>query len=122
MAVSAGGDVYVCTSVEGTGRGQVLKLSAGATTVIKLPITDLLDPRRVAVDAAGSVFIADSGVKGIVELPAGSSNPVKVPIPALTSSVAIDSGGTLYFTTVPSRDKSGRIVEPGRVLKIAPDK
>jgi hypothetical protein len=36
--------------------------------------------------------------------------------------VAIDSGGNLYFTTLPSRDKAGRIVEPGRVLKVAPDK
>ncbi|MDT5219798.1 MAG: serine/threonine protein kinase, bacterial [Mycobacterium sp.] len=122
LAVNRAGDVYVCAAVENTGRGQVLRLPAGATAAAPLPISDLVEPRRMAFDAAGSVFISDFAANGIVELPAGSTKPVKVPISAHTSSVAIDSGGNLYFTTLPSRDKAGRIVEPGRVLKVAPDK
>jgi serine/threonine-protein kinase len=122
IAVNRAGDVYVCAAVENTGRGQVLRLPAGATAAAPLPISDLVEPRRMAFDAAGSVFISDFAANGIVELPAGSTKPVKVPISVHTSSVAIDSGGNLYFTTLPSRDKAGRIVEPGRVLKIAPDK
>ena len=47
---------------------------------------------------------------------------MKVPISKRTSTVAVNSDGAIYFTTLPSKDKSGHLVEPGRVLKITPDK
>jgi DNA-binding beta-propeller fold protein YncE len=46
-------------------------LQAGSSTPTKLPFTGLFVPKGVAVDAAGNVYVVDSGNRRVVKLPAG---------------------------------------------------
>jgi len=50
-------------------RNRVLKLAAGASGPTVLPFSGLNHPAGVAVDAAGSVYVADSGNRRVVKLP-----------------------------------------------------
>jgi hypothetical protein len=63
-----------------------------------LPFTGLKDPSEVAVDAAGDVYVADSGNNRVVELPAGSSTQQVLPFSGLDdpTGVAVDAAGDVY--------------------------
>ncbi|PJE06479.1 serine/threonine-protein kinase [Mycobacterium sp.] len=54
----------------------------------------------VTVDAAGNVFVVDTGTKKVFKLAANSNAPTEIPIRGLTKpkSVAVDSAGNLYLT------------------------
>ncbi|AYE95644.1 serine/threonine protein kinase [Mycobacterium paragordonae] len=54
----------------------------------------------VTVDAAGNVFVVDTGNKKVFKLAANTNAPTEIPIRGLTKpkSVAVDSAGTLYIT------------------------
>ncbi|OBJ90606.1 hypothetical protein [Mycobacterium asiaticum] len=121
IAVDKSGNVYICAGNKGTGRGHVLKLAAGATASTKLPIPDLIEPRHVAFDSAGNIFIADGFGRGFYEWPADGGNVVKVPLAANSYDVAFDSANALYVLTSAVSDRSNKLVQPGRVLKIPPD-
>lgn len=58
------------------------------------------DLSGVTVDAAGDIFVVDSGNKKVFKLAANSNAPTEVPIRGLTKpkSVAVDSAGSLYVT------------------------
>jgi serine/threonine protein kinase, bacterial len=122
IAVDKAGNVYVSASIKGTGHGHVLKLPVGATTPTALPIPGLIEPRHMAFDSAGDIFVTDGFSKAFYELPNAGGPAVKVPVPASTHGVAVDSQDTLYVLTNAITDKKDQIVRPGQVLKIAPDK
>ena len=57
---TAAGNVYVAD----TGNNRVLKLAAGSSTQTVLPFTGLNGPYGVAVDTAGTVYVADTTTIG----------------------------------------------------------
>jgi sugar lactone lactonase YvrE len=85
-----------------------------------LPFTGLADPRGVAVDGAGDVYVADSGTNRVLEMAAGSNAQTVLPFTGLKLStgvvnysiaaLAVDGAGNLYVAD------SGN----NRVLKLAP--
>ncbi|OBK23960.1 hypothetical protein [Mycobacterium asiaticum] len=121
MAVDKAGNIYICAGVKGTGHGRILKLAAGATAATALPIPDLIEPRHVAFDSAGNIFIADGFGRGFFEWPVDGGSVVKVPLVANSYDVAFDSTNNLYVLTSAVSDRSDKLVQPGRVLKIPPD-
>ena len=116
VAVDAAGNVYVAE----TRTNQVFKLAAGSTTPTVLPFTglDLFDDgvidastAGVAVDAAGNVYVSDSGHERVVKLAAGSSTQTVLPFRGLRSphGVAVDSAGAVYVVNY----------SDGQVMKLA---
>ena len=91
VSVDPGGDVFVCCS----GAGPV-ELPAGGSQRT-LPLTGLANPRGVAVDDEGDVFVVDNVHLNVVELPAGGSQQT-LPITGLSNpaSVAVDSAGDVF--------------------------
>jgi serine/threonine protein kinase, bacterial len=78
---------------------------------VVLPFTGLDDPRGVAVDRAGNLYVTDANNKRVLKLPAGSSTPTVLPFTGLSrpTGVAVDASGNLYVTDEQT---------PGQVLKL----
>jgi streptogramin lyase len=105
VAVDSAGAVYVVASVPDVGgaRGQVLKLAADASTPTTVPFTLTVSavggPTGVAVDTAGTVYVADGSVR---RLTAGATTPDTLPFtfssPGGAWGVAVDTAGTVYIT------------------------
>lgn len=106
VAVDSAGSVYVTASVKEPGgtRGQVLKLAPGATDPTKLPFTFFVTafggPSGVAVDTAGTVYIADGRV---LRLAVGATAADTLPLTNPTNGggawgVAVDTAGAVYVT------------------------
>ncbi|MGA9493372.1 MAG: NHL repeat-containing protein, partial [Mycobacterium sp.] len=116
VAVDSAGDVYVVDELT----SQVLKLAAGSTDLLVLPVEApspdnptfmTSDPSGVAVDSAGDVYVAESHNNRVLKLAAGSTTPAVLPFTDLNEpkGVAVDSAGDVY---VADRGSS-------RVLKLA---
>jgi serine/threonine-protein kinase len=75
---------------------------------IVLPFKGLNDPRGVAVDSTGTVYVADFYNNRVVKLAAGSSTQIVLPFTdlALPHAVAVDAAGTVYVT-----DSDNRVVK-----------
>jgi serine/threonine protein kinase, bacterial len=79
---------------------RVVKLAAGSSSPTVLPFTGLSYSFGVAVDAAGNVFVADSGAnERLVKLAAGSSTQDVLPFTGLSGpdGVAVDAAGSVYM-------------------------
>ncbi|MGO9508832.1 MAG: serine/threonine-protein kinase PknD [Mycobacterium sp.] len=102
VAVDAARTVYVISNNE------VLKLPAGASSTVELPVS-LNGPHGLAVDSAGNLYIAAGN--SVLKLPAGSSATIELPFTGLSdpSGVAVDGAGAVYVAD------SGN----NRVLKLA---
>jgi serine/threonine-protein kinase len=63
-----------------------------------LPFTGLTEPTAVAVDAAGAVYVADSGNNRVLRLAADASSETVLPFTGLSYpvGVAVDSAGAVY--------------------------
>jgi serine/threonine-protein kinase len=70
--------------------------SAGQAVV--LPFAGLKGPRGVAVNAAGNVYVADTGNDRVLELAASAGSPTELNFAGLgdPSGVAVDGTGTVY--------------------------
>jgi serine/threonine-protein kinase len=79
MGYRRGASVYVAD--EGN-TPRVVKLAAESSTHTELPFTDLFLAEGVAVDSAGSVYVADG--RQVVKLAAGSSTQTVLPFTDLT--------------------------------------
>ena len=80
-----------------------------------LPIDGLSFPQSVAVDSAGTVYVADDHNSRVVKLAAGSSNQTVLPSTGryvYPHDVAVDTTGTVYV-----RAHSGKHVQ---LLKLVP--
>ncbi|OBH51540.1 serine/threonine-protein kinase PknD [Mycobacterium sp. E2479] len=107
VALDSAGGVYVTS--EGM-YGRVVKLSAGSDATTVLPFHGLYQPQGLAVDGAGTVYVADFNNR-VVSLAAGSNDQKVLPFNGLSypEGVAVDSQGAVY---VADRGNS-------RVLKLA---
>jgi sugar lactone lactonase YvrE len=104
VAVDTAGNVYVAD----TGTNRVLKLAAGSNTQTVLPFNGLdfsvegvkfsTGTAGVAVDAAGTVYVADTGNHRVVKLAAGSGTQTVLPFTGLRYpfSVAVDTADNVY--------------------------
>ncbi|WP_019927516.1 NHL repeat-containing protein [Nocardia sp. BMG111209] len=65
-------------------------------TQLLLPFSGLNFPMRVAVDTGGNVYVADAGNNRVLQLPAGSSAQITLPITATPQSIAVDAAGDVF--------------------------
>ncbi len=94
VALDNTGSVYVTS--QGM-YGRVVKLAAGSGTPTVLPFTGLYQPQGLAVDANGTVYVADFNNR-VVKLDPGSSTPAVLPFTGLNfpQGVAVDAAGNVY--------------------------
>jgi serine/threonine protein kinase, bacterial len=78
---------------------------------IDLPFTGVQFPQGVAVDATGSVYVADGKGNRVLKLAAGAATPTELPFTGLNmpGGVAVDTAGSVYVAFSGSN----------RVLKLA---
>jgi sugar lactone lactonase YvrE len=121
ITVDTAGGIYVSDYSLNT----VWKLAAGSSTPTALVFdglkcgardTKIYNPEGVALDSAGTLYVAEAGCQGrVLSLPAGSSAATVLPFTDLKFSgtgaegVAVDGAGNVYVTDVGT----------SRVLKLA---
>jgi len=90
------GNVLVTTLVQGIGQGPAITFGPGVQTTVG---SGLYSPFAVAVDAAGDIFIADTGNNRVVEVPAGGGPQTTVPADGLYDphGVAVDGAGNVFI-------------------------
>jgi serine/threonine-protein kinase len=94
VALDKAGDVYVTS--EGM-YGRVVELPPGSSTPTVLPFSGLYQPQGLAVDSAGTVYVADFNNR-VAKLTAGSTNQTVLPFTGLNypEGVAVDGQGSVY--------------------------
>jgi serine/threonine protein kinase, bacterial len=110
VAVDSQSTVYVTDNNSG-GESRVLSLTAGSAAQ-KVRTTQINDPRDIAVDPAGTIYVSGSGggTSEMWKIPAGSTTPVSLKLPRVTiDDVAVDHQHNLYVSA------------SGRILKVAVD-
>ena len=77
-----------------------LQTTPHAGPQVTLPFTGLNQPEGVAVDAAGNLYVVDSGNNRVVKLAAQSGTQTVLPFTGLTNpnGVAVDAAGNVYVT------------------------
>jgi sugar lactone lactonase YvrE len=105
MTTDASGNLYIADPTN----GQLLKRAPNGTTTT---VGTLGFPQGVAIDGAGNLFVADTGLREVVEIPAGCiavgcQVPVYAPPSANPVAVVVDGLGDL-FIAAPS---AGGVVE-----------
>jgi serine/threonine-protein kinase len=96
-----------------TQRGPSATIPAGPSTTtqqparpygvqVTLPFAGLHNPVGVAVDSAGTVYVADSNNDRVLKLAAGSSDQTVLPFSGLLGpyGLAVDSAGTVYVADI----------------------
>ncbi|KZS57329.1 serine/threonine protein kinase [Mycobacterium kansasii] len=94
VALDNTGSVYVTSQ---SMYGRVVKLASGSSTPTVLPFTGLYQPQGLAVDANGTVYVADFNNR-VVKLAAGSNTQSVLPLTGLTypQGVGVDAAGNVY--------------------------
>ena len=95
IAVARDGTVYA-TDVE---EGEVLKLTPGANAAVALPVTGLLGPTSLAIDADDNLFVLAGG--DVAKIAKGATTFEVVPgAPKLVGGLAADEAGNVYLTDI----------------------
>ena len=104
--LDAKGNVLTTTLLHGTGTGASVLMSPGTESVIG---SGLKTPSQVAVDAAGNVYVADSGLGKVLQYAKGSnasSTPVSIGTGLVApTGVAVDGTGNVFI------GDSGKVIE-----------
>lgn len=79
MTLDGAGNVYVTS--EGM-YGRVVKLAAGSGATTVLPFNGLYQPQGLAVDGAGTVYVADFNNR-VLSMAAGSNSQKELPFSGL---------------------------------------
>jgi len=102
---SSSGSVLATTLLHGIGQGPAIAFDPGVQTTMG---SGLQYPQAVAVDAAGDVFIADTGNSRVVEVPAGGGAQTTVGSElSLPQRVAVDGAGDVFIADT----NNSRVVE-----------
>lgn len=117
LAVDAAGNVYGSNGggVDPNGACcltvHVVKSAAGSDAPTVLPFKGVDGMGGMAVDAAGSVYVADADRDRVLKLPAGADTPTELPFKDVQDigDVAVDSTGAVYVVDA----------DHNRVLKLA---
>ena len=93
------GNLLATRLIYGIGQGPVAAFSPLSTFVEGTGLYTLSGPKGVAVDAAGDIFIADTGNGRVVEAEAGGANGYQTVGTGLVSpkALAIDGAGDLFI-------------------------
>ena len=85
-----------------------------------LPFTGLTYPSSVAADAAGNVYVTDTGNDRVLKLAPGSNEPAVLPFTPLHSpgAVAVDTTGNIYVSDFVT-DTTDHVVPDSQVVKLA---
>ncbi len=94
VTLDSAGNVYVTS--EGM-YGRVVKLTTGSDATTVLPFNGLYQPQGLAVDGAGTVYVADFNNR-VISMAAGSNSQKELPFSGLSypEGVAVDSQGAVY--------------------------
>jgi DNA-binding beta-propeller fold protein YncE len=94
--------------------------NAPAARQTVLPFTGLTYPISVAVDAAGNVYLTDTGNDRVLKLAVGSNEQTVLPFIGLHSpgAVAVDSDGNVYITDYVTATTDFNVPN-SRVVKLA---
>ncbi|RAU91667.1 serine/threonine protein kinase [Mycobacterium colombiense] len=94
VTLDSAGNVYVTS--EGM-YGRVVKLTSGSDATTVLPFNGLYQPQGLAVDGAGTVYVADFNNR-VLSMAAGSNDQKPLPFTGLNypEGVAVDSQGAVY--------------------------
>ncbi len=98
LAVDSAGAVYVARAAA----NKVLKMAAGATSWAVVPVNGLDGPGGLAVDGAGTLYIAGGfhGQPRVLKVPAGQTDPTVLVIPyASPGGIGVDAAGNVYVGT-----------------------
>lgn len=100
VAVDPAGNVYAVAQTRIDLHSQLLRLSPGATatTVVNVATTSSMFS-RIAVDAAGTLYLADYGGKFITKVAAGTTAATVIPTAGFkdaASALAISAAGDIY--------------------------
>lgn len=94
VTLDSAGNVYVTS--EGM-YGRAVKLASGSNATTVLPFNGLYEPQGLAVDGAGTVYVADFNNR-VISMAAGSNTQRELPFTGLNypEGVAVDSQGAVY--------------------------
>ncbi len=92
------GNVIATQYVFGNGRGPLAHFLPASESTVSSSVT-LTTPQGLAVDAAGSLYAADSGLGEVLQIKQGTAQPVMTSSGGLGTprSVAIDGAGNVYI-------------------------
>ena len=95
------GNLLLTTMIYGVGQGPAIVFQPSPETTLNVTAggAGLNLPQGLALDAAGDVFVADTGNNRVVEVPAGGAVPTLLGAGLnQPSSVAVDGAGNLYIS------------------------
>jgi serine/threonine-protein kinase len=113
LTVDSEGNVYLIADLAGVRSSQnwVFKFEPGVTLPALLSFSGLNYAQRVAVDADGNIYAADSWAHRVVKLTPDGASGAQLPFPEIRGAggVAVDARGNVYATDPANK----------RVLKLA---
>ena len=114
--IAVGAVTLAVVAVVATGIGVVSAGHEKHPSQVVLPFTGLNHPSGVAVDGAGTIYVADFNNNRVLKLPAGSSTQEVLPFTLLNNpeGVGVDAAGSVYVTEYNSYER-----DTGRVAKLA---